>query len=286
MLHLVVNPAAHAEKGVMEEVERRLKARGTDYDVFVPSARGEIEPHVRELTRLPGQTVVAVGGDGTLNETVCGIEDVEGTLLGLIPAGTGNDFAASAKIPFGADALGLILDGEPKYTDYLDCGAYRSINIAGLGIDVDILERCERKEHGSEKGKYYSALVASLARFKALDMEVYIDGEKTECRALIAAACNGSQFGGGIPICPPAVLDDGYMDLVLIRCPARIKIPFELVRLMKGKILTRPIAKHVLCKEARIIPDRKGNAQYDGELHPADELSVRVVSGKLRMYRG
>lgn len=288
MLHLIVNPGACEGKGknILEEVENRLKERGVEYDVFCPKARGEIRSHVAELTKEGGKTVIAMGGDGTLNEVMCGISNVEGTVLGLIPAGTGNDFAEAAHIPAGADALSLILDGEPKYTDFLDCGTYRSINIAGLGIDVDILERCERKEHGSERGKYLSALLASIVKFQAIDMEVTVDGEKHELKALLAAACNGSQFGGGIPICPPALLDDGKLDLVLIKCPRRLKIPVELMKLMKGKILNRPIARHILCEEVRIVPAVKGNAQYDGELHPADELHVKVVSGKLRMYRG
>ncbi len=288
MLHLLVNPNSSRGMGekVLAAAEERLRAEQVGYDVFRSSARGETERHVRALTEAGEGDLVVVGGDGTLNEVVRGLFDPSTVRLGLLPAGTGNDFAAAAHIPAGVAALDLILGGEPKYTDYLECGnGFRSINIAGLGIDVDILERCERKKHGGAKSKYFRSLLVSLLKFRAVEMEVEADGEKSTHRALLAAACNGNMFGGGIPICPPASLDDGKLDLVVVDCPNRIKVPYYLILLMKGKLLTRSFAHHIPCTEARILPRTGGNVQYDGELAPTGGLDVRVVSGKLKVYR-
>ncbi len=289
MLHFIVNPNAYAaDPATLSALEEKLKARGAEYDIFLSQEKGEIAGHVRALTEREGEhTVVAVGGDGTLNEVLCGIADPARVTLGLIPLGTGNDFAAAANIPVGLEALSLILDGEAKYTDYLECGdERRSINIAGLGIDVDILERMERRRERGKKASYFKCLIASLMKYRGIGMRVKVNGEEKEYKSLLAAVCNGRQFGGGIPICPPAVLDDGKLDLLVVDCPNRLKIPFHLVLLMKGKILTRKIAHHMLCEEVEILPEKGGSAQYDGELFPAEGLSVRVVSGKLKVFRG
>lgn len=287
MLHIIVNPKAKSgKKSCFAAVEARLKERGAEYRFYFSERRGHAAELAAEISRGGEGTVVAMGGDGTLNEVVCGMENFS-VPLGLIPAGTGNDFADAAHIPYGAGAVDLILDTAPKPTDYLECGnGRRSINIAGLGIDVDILERCEKKKHGSARSKYYRSLLASLLHYRGIDIEVTADGKTEKFHALIAGACNGSQFGGGIKFCPPAVLDDGKLDLVVIDQPARVKIPYYLTKLKAGKILSLALAHHLLCEEVRIVPAAKSSAQYDGEVFPAEELFARIVTGKLKMFRG
>lgn len=288
MLNIIVNPNAcrGKNKGLLQAVKDRLEQEGVPFAVYETHGTGDGREIARTLS-LAGETLlIAMGGDGTLNEVLCGIVEPEKVTLGLIPAGTGNDFAAAANIPEGLAALDLILNGEAKYTDYLECNdGMRSINIAGLGIDVDILERCERMK-GSDKSKYFRALLRSLISFRALKITITADGKTEEHRALLAAACNGVQFGGGIKICPPAVIDDGKMDLIVIDCPGRIKLPYYLVKLKKGKVLSLSPAHRILCEEAVIEPERKGRAQYDGELKGADALTAKIVHAKLKMFRG
>ncbi len=287
MLHLMVNPNTKKSMKVLSEAEEVLKANGAEYDVFRSAASGDIVKEVRRLTSEGETTVVAVGGDGTLNEVLTGIAAPERTVLGLIPAGTGNDFAARAKIPYGADAVELLLHSEPKFTDFLDCGeGKRSMNIAGLGIDVDLLERIEKKRAEGKKMSYFSSLLRSLMTYKPVKMKIVADGEEKEYSVLLAVACNGSQFGGGMPICPSAVIDDGKIDLVAVDCPKKIVLPYYLIKLMRGTLDRKKIYHHVLCEEAEICPEGTKSIQLDGELVPATSLHVRIVSGKLRMYRG
>ncbi len=287
MYHFIVNPNAKKSEEALALAEEIFLSRGAAYDVFRSRKKGDILLETRRLTQEGETAVVAVGGDGTLNEVLSGVADPEKTVLGLIPAGTGNDFAIKARIPFGAAAAELILSGEPKFTDFLDCGGgLRSMNIAGLGIDVDILERRERKKAEGKKMSYFSSLVRSLIKYRPVKMKIVADGAEQEYSVLIAAACNGSQFGGGIPICPPAVLDDGKIDLIAVDCPKKIVLPVYLLKLMRGKLHRNKIYHRVLCEEAEIYPQGTESVQLDGELFPAKELRVKIVSGKLRMYRG
>lgn len=289
MLNFIVNPNAlkGKQEKFLKKAKERLNLAGAEYRFFFSEKKGGIGKYARSLTEAGQTHIVAVGGDGTLNEVLCNIADPEKTVLGLIPAGTGNDFAKAAKIPFGIKALDLILDTEPQYTDYIECGqGVRSMNIAGLGIDVDILERCAKKKHGTDKGKYFRSLLSSLAHYHGLNLEVTANGETRQYKALIAAVCNGSQFGGGIRICPPAVIDDGKLELVVAECPKRSQIPFALIKLMRGKVLKLPIAHRLSCEEVKITAETPQTVQCDGELFPMDGLTARVVSKKLRMFRG
>ena len=289
MLNIIVNPHFHQKKveRLLAKVDKRLRERGTEYHIHYSHKAGQTREYARCLSEAGERYFVAFGGDGTLNEVLSGIICPEECYLGLIPAGTGNDFAHAAKIPQGIKALDLILDGEAKPTDYIqfDDGK-RSMNIAGMGIDVDILHRCEKKKHGGRRSKYFFSLLAALREYKPLKIEVTADGKTDVYKALIACVCNGSRFGGGIPICPGARIDDGKLDLLVAECPPRGLIPLELTYLMRGKLLKRKIAHMVRCDEARIVAEGEALAQYDGELMPCDSLTAKIVAGKLRMFRG
>jgi diacylglycerol kinase (ATP) len=274
---------------LLASVESRLKGSGTEYRLHIANREKGAIDIVKSLTEAGAKKLIVFGGDGTLNEVLNGIADPASCELGLIPAGTGNDFSVAAKIPKGMAALDLILSSEPKFTDYIqfDDGK-RSVNIAGTGIDVDILQRCARKKYGGNKSKYFFSLLSSLAHYKAVELEVSADGgEPVRYHALIACVCNGSQLGGGIPMCPDAVIDDGKLELIVADSPPRRKIPGALVKLMRGKVLTLPITHRVSCTSARITAPSGGFlAQYDGEIRACESLTAEIVSGKLKMFRG
>lgn len=289
MLNVIVNPRSlrGAGKRLLDKIEERLRAWGGEYRVFRTEKQGEATELARRLTEEGERTIVAVGGDGTLNDVLSGLTHAEECVLGLVPAGTGNDFAASAKIPYGVDALGLILTSEAKPTDYIqfDDGR-RSMNIAGLGIDVDVLQRCERMKGFHKKVKYFLSLLVSLMKYRGVTVCVEAEGRTSVGKALIAAVCNGKYLGGGIPLCPPAEVADGKLDLITVDCPARRKILPALIRLMRGKILSLPFAHHTRCERAVITPRTRTVAQYDGELRETDALAATLVTGKLKMFRG
>ena len=290
MLHFIVYEKVLKKKGkkLLSSIESRLKECGREYRIHVATKAGEAIEVAKSLSEAGETQLVVIGGDGALNEVINGIVDPGACTLGLIPAGTGNDFSTAARIPLGAEALELILKGEPKYTDYIqfDDGK-RSINIAGMGIDVDILQRVERKK-GGRRSKYFFSLLSSLAHYKPIELFAQADdGEPVHYKSLIACLCNGSEFGGGIPICPDAVIDDGKLELLVADCPPRRKIPGALMKLMRGKIMSMPIAHRVRCTSAKIsVPSGSFYAQYDGEIKECSSLTARLVSGKLKMFRG
>ncbi len=287
MYHIIINPMAGKRKAQknLAMVEKVFHARGVEYEVHKTSCEGDGTEIARRLTEAGEEELLVIGGDGTLHEALKGIIDPTKCRLGLIPSGTGNDFAGRVGIPLDAEkAVALILDNQPKATDYLEVSGVRCMNVCGMGMDVDVLERCQR---GKLKGKlkYLMSLLRSLFAFKGLPVLVESDGVEERHDALIAAACNGTRFGGGIVICPVAEVDDGKLDVVVVECiGGKMKIIKAFLKLMKGKILEYPATRHFLCDRVRFIPDTPCTVQLDGELYKALDFDVRVCHG-LQMYR-
>lgn len=286
MLDLIIKPQNRKGQLTLKRVEKRLREANVSYEVHYTEGKGDAQRIARTLTENGRCDLVVIGGDGSLNDVLTGMKDPSKCRLGLIPSGTGNDFAVSAGIPSGEAALGLILKGEPKPTDYIDFSdGRRSLNIAGMGIDVDILLRCEKMKGFHDKSKYFLSLLASLRKYEGVTLQIEADGKEFQEKVLIAALCNGRQLGGGIPMCPKADITDAKMDLVFISCPKRSQYLGALIKLMQGKVLTLPFAKHILCERAAVTPASPAVAQYDGELYQTASMQATLQKGGLLLYR-
>lgn len=288
MFNFIVNPNTldGKNKYLTVQIGDRLYEEGIEHHFYYSKAKGDCYQFAKSLTEGGETDIVVVGGDGTLDEVVRGLADPAKVNLGLIPTGTGNDFAATAGIPEGIDAIEAIVKRNLLPTDYLEFSdGRRCINIVGVGIDVDVLQRYQEKKKKS-KAAYFKCLMAAIKKYEGLDLEVVADGTKKSYHAILAAACNGKQFGGGRLICPAAEIDDGKIDLVIVDYP-QTKLMLELIALKKGMILDRAVTHHIRCESFSFRPAAETETfQSDGELFDAKEISAKIVSGKLHMFRG
>jgi YegS/Rv2252/BmrU family lipid kinase len=287
MYHIILNPVAGKKKAQknLAIAENFFKERGIAYEAHQTCAVHDAEDIVRRLT-LAGETeFIVIGGDGTLHEVLNGIVDPTCCALGLIPLGTGNDFAATANLPYNAaKAIDIILNGEVKDTDYLEVGDKRCMNVGGMGIDVDVLVRCSKGKQAG-KIKYLRNLVVSLFKYKGSEVTVECEGETVAMKALVAFACNGKKFGGGIPICPVANLGDDKMDVIVVEClKSRWDVIRALVILLRGKIMDYPYKRYFKTDKVKIIPKNPAIVNLDGELYENLAFDVKVCHG-LKMYR-
>ena len=287
MYQIIFNPTAGKKKAAkgLQTVCELFKARGVSYQIHQTAEARDAEKIARRLTKAGASNLIVLGGDGTLHEVLNGIDDPARCKLGLVPLGTGNDFAEAMGLPMDAkEAVKVILKGNAKPVDYLQVGNRRCMNVAGFGMDVEVLEGCQR---GKLKGKlkYLMSLLHCVFTYKGCALTVENKGEIRECNALLAAACNGSQFGGGIRICPDAKIDDGKMNVLTVDCIGNtFKLMSALIILLRGKILQYPKTRHFLCDKIRFIPKKPCTVQLDGELYENLEMEVSVGRG-LKMYR-
>lgn len=284
--HIIFNPTAQNGKSgdKLERVVACLRAAGAEYEVHETAYKGHAESIAREYSE-ENKDIIVVGGDGTIHEVLNGLLDPQEIRLTIVPAGTGNDFATAAKIPFDPDmVMALTLNGEPKETDYMETAQRRCLNVGGLGMDVEVLERCAR---GSLKGKvkYLISLLTCLFTFRGYRIRVSVNGEILDRNALFAAICNGSQIGGGIRICPDAEIDDGKLELVLVRQMNIFGIIRAFISLMRGKILTFKKTEHFYCDSVKILPDSPKTVQLDGELYDGNRTMEVDIARGLKIYR-
>ena len=290
MYHIIFNPIAGKGKSARfrEVLEPKLRRLGIEHAFHESRRPKDAVGIARRLTSGVNGPVdlVAMGGDGTLNEVLNGIEDPARARLGIIPSGSGNDFAAVAGIPSTPDgALETLLKCEAKPTDYLECGGVRGINVIGTGIDVEILRRFERMKVLKGSAAYLASLVITLLSYRAKQFTEVVGGELRRHRAFIACAGNGQRIGGGIPICPEAVIDDGLADIVIVDDISRLGIPGALMKLMKRKVLELPTTTFRRDARLNVQADGPMPIQIDGEIYDDLPFDVQVVSGKLKVYR-
>ena len=166
MLNIILNP--NSGEGKKRKLQRAalecFRARGQALRVFETEKTGQAIHLAHDLTQEGEGDVIVVGGDGTLHEVVNGFTNFDKCALGLIPTGTGNDFAAAAGIPLDpVKAADLIVDSQPQYTEYMQMPqGVRGINAVGTGIDVEILQRCRSSKILRGRFQYLISLIISL----------------------------------------------------------------------------------------------------------------------------
>jgi YegS/Rv2252/BmrU family lipid kinase len=288
MYDFVVNPVAGRGKSKknMKKIAGYLTAKNILHTISFSTKIGESLEITKRLIENGSKNIVAVGGDGTVGEVLNGMTDLENCNLGIIPSGTGNDFAMALGIPEDPiKAIDLILKGQPAYTDFIEMSTRRCINVAGCGIDVDVLKRCKKMKLIKGKPQYYISLLITLIRYKFIRFKIKIDGAESEHRGFIAAVCNGKYFGSGIKVSPESDLSDGKLNVVIINEMKRRKILGHLLRLMRGTILESKYTKHVLCESVEIIGEKPITVNVDGELFDGEPFKCNVVTGKLKVFR-
>lgn len=292
MLNLLVNPVAGGKNGKkmlknLSLIINRLKEKNVAYKIFKTEKRGDATRLTQEIIKSGADNVVVVGGDGTLHETINGFSNFDKVALGIIPCGTGNDFAAALKIPENpVKAVDIILEEQPKFTDFMQMPTVRGLNIIGMGIDVDVL-----KYYAAAKKKtkltYTKCLIKALAKFKCIDFSAQTDdGETIKYNSFMACVANGYRYGGGIPVCPTATPTDNKLDFLAVKNLSKLKMIFAFIKLKAGKILSLKQASHQNMSKINILPStERYTVNVDGELYDDIPFSVEIVSDKLRVYR-
>lgn len=287
MLTFIVNPTAG--NGFALKIEQMLKCEMDKRQLSCKFVHTNAPGHATELARAAGQAaecsgVIAVGGDGTAFEVACGLMDSK-IPMGIIPAGTGNDFIKTVGIPKKPmDALNFILTHEPRPVDVGGLNDRLFLNVCGTGFDVTVLDyTLAAKRYCRGLLPYLIGLIRGIIHYKPVHVRFVADGHTEERELLICSVANGQFFGGGIAICPDASADDGMLDLVIAEHKPRWQLPFLVPSLLMGRILKFNFTSHKRCKTVEIIS--KGmRLNVDGEILDMDVAKFTVMPGALRLF--
>lgn len=290
MLDFILNPIAGGKHGkktrkVLSKIQKYLGEKCIDFRIHLTNYKSHAKFLVKSLIEKGATDIIVVGGDGTLHEAINGFENFENVNMGIIPCGTGNDFASALNIPLNTEkALDIILEQKPKFVDFMQMGDIRGLNVIGTGIDVDVLKKYERLKK-KNKLKYTTCLIKTLFDFEYTDFDADIDGNVSPYTSFIACVANGKVFGGGIPISPQSDPTDNKLNFIAVRAVPRIKIVGKFLGLKAGKILSFKETTHLTCQSVNIKTKKPCVVQVDGELYENVPLDVKIVSNQLKIYR-
>ena len=287
MLTFIVNPAAgngYAVK-IEQQLQEEMARRGLDCTFLHTDAPGHATERAKQAAVNADCTgVISVGGDGTAFEVACGLMNSD-VPMGIIPAGTGNDFIKTVGTPKKPlEALEFILTHNARPVDVGGLNDRLFLNVCGTGFDVTVLDyTLAAKKYCRGLLPYLIGLIRGIAHYKPSLVRFTVDGHTEEREVLICSIANGRFFGGGIAICPEASADDGLLDLVVAEHQPRWKLPFLVPSLLMGKIDDFSFTTHKRCKEVEIYA--KGmRLNIDGEITNIDSAKFTVLPGALKLF--
>lgn len=288
MLYTIFNPAAGS--GMGEKTGKRIETLLQEKQLpFIGHATGH-PGHATQLAKAAADesanTVLSIGGDGTALEVARGLLGTD-TALGIIPAGTGNDFRKTLGIDKDPEkALETILQKPAQPTDAGMINGEVFLNEIGTGFDVAVLDYANKaKKYCRGLLPYLVGVLRALFRFRPIHAVIQVDdNEPEEKDVFVIAAANGGIIGGGIVIAPDARVDDGLLDIVIVDRIKWYKLPLRLVGLLRGHILRFPETHFLRAKEIRFsAPDMRLNV--DGEIVSAETAQAKVLPGALKIHR-
>lgn len=281
---LVVH-GARADRPDFRHLVGWVRERGHLVEVRVTFERGDAEAFARDAAIRGADAAVAVGGDGTLNEVVNGLDGFD-TPLGVVPLGTANDFARQAGIPPDADhAMDVILLRKPVRLDTASLNGRRFLNVSTGGLGAEATAETPAQVKASIGPLAYAiAGLRKLADFEPTRAVFEGGGYVLDCEFMVFAVGSARSTGGGTLITPHASTTDGLLDLMVIEKMTRRDFARTVMRLRRGEHVGEPGVHYVRLPELRIRGARPIAVNVDGEISDAPVLAFRARPGDLRVH--
>ena len=282
---LLVNPAAGKGRGrrVGAQAAARLREHGLTVDVLVGADVDEAAELARGAVVLGYEAVAAVGGDGMVNLV---LQAVAGTSvpMGIIPAGSGNDFARLLGITahHPVAAAEVIATGQVRSVDAALAGERWYAGVLSAGFDSNVNERANAMRWPRGAARYNVAILAELRVFRPLPFRVVLDGETIEAEAMLVAVGNGTSYGGGMQVCPGAVVDDGQLSVTVLGRVSTLEFLRVFPTVYKGTHVNHHAVTVHSARTVRL--DSPGVVAYaDGEYVGPLPVDITTVPGALKV---
>lgn len=276
MKHIfIVNPIAGSGRAlkVSNNIKKICEEEMIDYQIIYTNKKGEA---TKIASRIKGRNIVfAVGGDGTLNEVLNGLMGSK-NILGVIPAGSGNDFYRSLEKM--NDQMPLIDIGEVNNKYF--------INVVSIGIDAEIGNNASvmKKIKVPRTQIYNASIVYTFFKYKFKDIDFEIDNTKGKEKCTILTVCNGEMYGGGYKIAPEASLCDGYFDVYFVKKISKLSIPLLIGKLKNGTHGSDKAVKKVKANKIKFKCDKELVCGYDGETLIAKKFKIKMHEKAMLVY--
>jgi len=286
----IVNPVAgnHFAEGYADTVEEMAKKHNVNAEIVFTEGKGHATELAEKYIGKGFRYIVAVGGDGTANETAKAVINNENVIFGLVTAGTGNDFA---QIPgfserFTDEEWEIFFKAAVIEMDVGTCNGDIFLNGMGLGFDAQVAaanyDRDNKVMRGGKR-KYWWHIIKTLLFYKEKKMTVTTGDGKTETDVFINTIANGRRFAGDFFLTPRAVANDGLLDVCMIKRLSLFERFRILLKVPKGTHLEEKKINYYQTGVIRLEFDHEVPHHLDGEVSYASTYEVGVLPGKLKV---
>jgi diacylglycerol kinase (ATP) len=296
----IINPLSGNGKGasVWAGVQVDLERKNISYKYAATTRRGEASELVRNMmVQHTITTLIIVGGDGTVHEAIAGLwltgELGRACRIGVIPAGTGNDFVRAHGIPhdpYKALSNVLLPDAPVRRIDVIVSNQdFIAVNSIGAGFDGMVAKLTNEAGYkklfnrlGLGQLSYFITMLRVFLMYKPTAMQLVLDGSNYKLpNTWLTAVTNIPYYGGSMQICPQAVPDDGFMDIMVIQSPGRLRLFPIMLSVYAGKHTRHPAVSFYRAQSVTVRSESPLLAQTDGEQADTTPFSIQVAPSAL-----
>ena len=275
----IINPISGT--GKQKGIEHYIAMHFDDYEIVITEKAGDATSLSKTAIEQKFDTVIAVGGDGTVNECAKALIG-SNTALGVIPCGSGNGFAFhNGMNPIPKKAIIQLKNASIKTIDSCTANGMPFVNVSGIGFDAHIANLFSNLTNRGFSN--YIKLIYKELQYKARDYTLSYDGKTEHINAILISFANTTQYGNNFQISPHAKMDDGLIDFVIVKDFPRWKVPFFLLKIVKGKAhLSKYI--RIIQTEKMTITSGEKRIHLDGEPAVTDTtLAINIVPKSLKI---
>lgn len=262
----IINPVAgtRTKKDLQEFIEKRTTAAGIPFRVFPSVASGDYSFLYPVIKEEKITDVVIAGGDGTVSQVVSSLMDCD-VNFGIIPCGSGNGLAYTARIPGQpVKALAVVFNGQPVLTDGFYVNDHFACMLCGLGFDARVAhDFAQQPRRGLST--YVKQVVKNFFGAKSYSFEITLKEKTFTTEAWFISIANSNQFGNNFTIAPKASLSDGLLDIVIVTRQNKLSWILQTVKQVSGR--NKPVPEAV-------INDKKGVIYFQ-----TDNIRIKNLSG-------
>ena len=289
--YLTVNPYGGGKRGpkILKNILPLFEVKNIQLTIIETEYAGHNKELANQLDMNGYDGFCCIGGDGTMYEVINGLmtrEDRKKFPIGLITGGTGNSFMHDLECLDPMDAAKRIVKGERRSIDIFSCKAngeqYYGFNILGWGIPTDANILADKlRWMGSQR--YNLSSIVEVLRHKKRFARVTIDGSSIGADFAFIIGCNTIHTGKGMKMAPLARLNDGLIDLIIVRKVSRLKLLKLFPKVFSGKHIGDPGVDYRQVKQFSIIPEEDNQLNLDGEVLGSTPVEVQVLPNEIEL---
>ncbi|WMJ76581.1 MULTISPECIES: diacylglycerol/lipid kinase family protein [unclassified Sedimentibacter] len=297
MRHIfIINPAAgngRYQNDLADLINSELLDKDIEYEIYLSRFKGDIHSYLLKKCNDKIESVIyACGGDGTLHEVINATHNVPHVSIGVIPRGSGNDFIKNFSKGTHFNDINFQIHGSSVNLDLIKVNNKYAASVCTVGLDADAafqMHKFKKIPFINGSTRYYLAVIYCLINKLGNHLEISVDGSgATNSSYLLTVMANGQFYGGGYKCAPLAILNDGLMDLCLVKNISRFKILNLMNSYKAGTHLENPkLSKWISykkCKKIKIKSSKPLNVCVDGEIYLHNEVALEIEKDAFKFW--